>query len=242
MTLGIDVGGTFTDLVLLDEQGGLSLGKVPSTPSDQAVGIMAGLRALAPEPRRLLRIAHGTTVSTNAMLQGTGGPVGLMTTPGFRDALEIGRTRRMLPSLYDPAFVRPPPMVPRPLRCEVPERLNADGSALIPLDVGAVRRVAAQLAGHVRAIAVCFLHSWNNDAHERRAEQVLRAALPDVYLTISADVIPEFREYERFSTTAINAFLLPVMDRYLASLDGALQREGCAGKLMSSDSRRTRFR
>jgi N-methylhydantoinase A len=234
--VGIDVGGTFTDLVLLDDDGGLTLGKIPSTPDDQAVGIMGGLRATVPDLQLLARIAHGTTVSTNALLQGVGGPVGLVTTEGFGDALEIGRTRRMLPSVYDPSFVRPVPLVPRPLRCEVAGRLDAAGSELVPLDEAAVRRAAERLAGRVRAIAVCFLHSWADARHERRAAEILRRVLPGVYVTTSAEVIPEFREYERFSTTAINAFLLPVMDRYLASLDGALHEEGCAGRLMTMTS------
>lgn len=234
--VGIDVGGTFTDLVLLNDDGALILGKVPSTPQNQAIGIMAGLRATVPDRRRLARIAHGTTVSTNALLQGIGGPVGLVTTAGFGDALEIGRTRRMLPSIYDPAFVRPLALVPRPLRCEVAGRLDAAGAELVALDEAAVRRAAAQLRGKVRAIAVCFLHSWIDARHERRAAEILRRVLPDVHVTSSAEVIPEFREYERFSTTVINAFLLPVMDCYLASLDDALREEGCAGKLMTMSS------
>ncbi len=236
MIVGIDIGGTFTDLVLLDEGGRLTLGKVPSTPEDQAIGIMTGLRAAIPDMHRLSRIAHGTTVSTNAMLQGTGGPAGLVTTLGFGDALEIGRTRRMLPSAYDPSFVRPAPLVPRPLRREVAERLDADGSELVPLDEDAVRRAASGFGGAVRAVAVCFLHSWRNATHEQRAAEILRSVLPDMHVTCSAEVIPEFREYERFSTTVINAVLLPVMDRYLASLDRALSQEGCAGKLMTMSS------
>jgi N-methylhydantoinase A len=236
LVVGVDVGGTFTDLVLLDESGGLTLGKVPSTPEDQAFGIMAGLRATVADLQLLTRIAHGTTVSTNALLQGIGGPVGLVTTAGFGDALEIGRTRRMLPSVYDPSFVRPAPLVPRPLRCEVAGRLEADGCELVPLDEKAVLRAAERLAGQVRAIAVCFLHSWVDAKHEKRAAETLRNLLPNVHVTTSAEVIPEFREYERFSTTVVNAFLLPVMDRYLASLDGALREEGCAGKLMTMTS------
>jgi N-methylhydantoinase A len=132
--------------------------------------------------------------------------------------------------------VRPAPLVPRPLRCEVAGRLDADGSELVPLDENSVLHVADQLAGRVRAIAVCFLHSWIDVRHERRAAEILRSVLPGVHVTTSAEVIPEFREYERFSTTVINAFLLPVMDRYLTSLDGVLREEGCAGKLMTMTS------
>lgn len=233
--VGIDVGGTFTDLVLLDEEGGITLGKVPSTPEDQATGIMSGLRAIAPDLAALRGIVHGTTVSTNALLQGNGGPVGLITTAGFGDVIEIGRTRRMLPSLYDPAFVRPAPLVPRPLRFEVAERVRADGTVLQVLDEGEVRAAAARLDG-VPAVAICFLHSWANAHHEQRAAAIVRETLPNAHVTTSAEVVAEFREYERFSTTVINAFLLPVMDRYLKSLDGALSDAGCAGKLMTMSS------
>ena len=234
--IGIDVGGTFTDLVLLNADGRITLGKVPSTPADQSIGIMTGIRATAPDLPALKRIAHGTTVSTNALLQGRGGPVAMVTTSGFRDTIEIGRTRRMLPSVYDPSFVRPPPLVPRPLRFEVAERMLGDGSTLTPLDEDAVVAAARQIEGHARAVAVCFLHSWLDPRHERRAAELLRAALPGIYVTASADVIPEFREYERFSTAIVNAFLLPVMDRYLAGLDQALTEAGCGGRLVTMSS------
>ncbi|MCC6471797.1 MAG: hydantoinase/oxoprolinase family protein [Alphaproteobacteria bacterium] len=234
--VGIDVGGTFTDLVLQDSSGGITLGKVPSTPADQSVGIMAGLRATVPELPRLKRVAHGTTVSTNALLQGRGGPVAMVTTAGFRDTLEIGRTRRMLPSVYDPSFVRPPPLVPRPLRFEVAERLAGDGAVLTALDEKALAGIAKRINGDARAVAVCFLHSWADARHERRAAELLRTALPGIHVTASADVIPEFREYERFSTAVINAFLLPVMDRYLAGLDRSLTEANCGGRLVTMSS------
>ncbi|MBV8150226.1 MAG: hydantoinase/oxoprolinase family protein [Candidatus Eremiobacteraeota bacterium] len=234
--VGVDVGGTFTDFVMLDERGEVMLGKVPSTPANQAFGIMDGLRAIAPDFNALERVAHGTTVSTNALLQGGGGPVGLITTAGFGDAIEIGRTRRMLPSVYDPSFVRPEPLVPRPLRFEVAERLAADGSVLVPLAENEVDDATRQLDTNVQSIAICFLHSWANPRHERRAEELLRAALPNAYVTTSSEVIPEFREYERFSTTVINAFLMPVMDRYLESLDRALREAGYAGRLTTMSS------
>jgi len=234
--VGVDVGGTFTDLVLLNADGRITLGKVVSTPADQSVGIMAGIRATVPDMFALTRVAHGTTVSTNALLQGKGGPVALITTAGFGDALEIGRTRRMLPSVYDPSFVRPPPLVPRPLRFEVRERVLGDGSTLTPLDEAAVADAARRIDGQARAVAVCFLHSWIDPRHERRAAEMLRAALPGAYVTGSAEVMPEFREYERFSTAVVNAFLLPVMDRYLAGLDRALSAAGCGGRLVTMSS------
>src|SRR5262245_35460706 len=236
IAVGIDVGGTFTDLVLFDGAGRIQLGKVPSTPHNQAQGIMQGLHATVGDLRGLHRVAHGTTVSTNALLQGEGGPVALVTTSGFRDTLEIGRTRRMLPSLYDPSFVRPRPLVPRPLRFEVPERLLADGSILTPLDENAVAAVAGAIGTSAPAVAVCFLHSWVDARHERRAAEILRAALPGSYISMSAEVIPEFREYERFSTTVINALLLPIMDRYLATLDRAILEAGCKCALFTMSS------
>jgi N-methylhydantoinase A len=234
--VGIDVGGTFTDVVLLEADGTLRLGKVPSTPANQADGVMAGLRSTVPALDRLARVCHGTTVSTNALLQGKGGPVALLTTSGFRDTIEIGRTRRMLPSLYDPGFVRPPPLVPRPLRFEVAERLLADGTALVALDEDAVRAAARQIDGPARAVAICFLHSWRDARHERRAAELLAATLPGLLVSCSAEVVPEFREYERFSTTVINAFLLPVMDHYLGALDAALSEAGCHGRLATMSS------
>jgi N-methylhydantoinase A len=236
IAVGVDVGGTFTDLVFLDSAGRFQLGKVSSTPDNQTNGILAGLSATVPDLQCLNRLAHGTTVSTNAMLQGARELIALVTTSGFRDAIEIGRTRRMLSSLYDPAFIRPAPLVPRPLRFEVPERLLADGSILVPLDEDALATVAARVGTSVSAIAVCFLHSWKDARHERRAAEILRMALPHAYVTHSADVIPEFREYERFSTTVINALLLPVMDRYLAALHRTLIDAGCKAQVLTMSS------
>src|SRR5581483_6383271 len=138
-SVGIDVGGTFTDLVLFEPAAGtLVVQKVPSTPANQAQGVLAGLDALLPAPAALARLIHGTTVSTNALLQRAGARVAMVTTRGFRDAIEIGRTRRMLPSLYEPTFVRPAPLVPRPLRFEVDERVAADGTVRVPLDPAAL--------------------------------------------------------------------------------------------------------
>jgi N-methylhydantoinase A len=238
VNVGVDVGGTFTDLVLFDPaSGGLSVAKVPSTPANQADGVMAGLALALPELSRLDRLVHGTTVSTNALLERKVATVGLVTTRGFRDALEIGRTRRMLPSLYDTTFVRPAPLVPRPLRYEVDERILADGSVLVPLDAADLEAPAAAIGrGGAEAVAVCFLHSYANPAHERLAAEALRRLLPGVAVSASAEVVPEFREYERFSTTVINASLLPLMDRYLSALESALAGQGCRGRLSTMAS------
>ena len=221
---GVDVGGTFTDLVLFDPVGGtLSVHKVPSTPSDQSQGVVAGLGRFLPDFSALGRLVHGTTVATNTLLEGTGATVAMVTTAGFRDSLEIGRTRRVLPSVYDTTFVRPPPLVPRPLRFEVAERVGHDGEVLAPLDEAAVEAIARRLRGsNVEALAVCFVHAYASPDHERRALEALRRTAPGIALTASHQVVPEFREYERFSTTVINAYLLPVMGRYLSTLGDAL--------------------
>jgi N-methylhydantoinase A len=235
---GIDVGGTFTDIVLFDAQrGALVVGKVPSTPSNQAEGIVRGLQTVLPELARLGKLVHGTTVATNTMLQKNGATVALVTTAGFRDVLEIGRTRRMLPSLYDTTFTRPPPLVPRPLRFEVAERLGADGAVLVALDEAGVERAARAIGeAGAEAVAVCFLHSYIDARHELRARDLLRRALPGAWITASAEVVAEFREYERFSTAVINAYLLPVMDRYMAALSARLAAHGYRGSVYTMSS------
>lgn len=211
---GVDVGGTFTDVVVFDPHTRrLTVTKVPSTPSNQADGVRNGLQLLLGDLALLGKLVHGTTVSTNTMLQRNGATVALVTTRGFGDVLEIGRTRRMLPSLYDTTFRRPPPLVSRPLRLEVTERLDADGTVLQRLAEDELPDIAdAVRAGRAESLAVCFLHAYIDATHERRTKEILQRLLPGVWVTTSAEVVPEFREYERFSTTVINAYLLPVMD------------------------------
>ncbi|MCG8548038.1 MAG: hydantoinase/oxoprolinase family protein [Alphaproteobacteria bacterium] len=236
--VGIDVGGTFTDFVLYNAAAeSISVTKVPSTPANQAVGVLQGLNEIVTDLGALVRIDHGTTVSTNAVLERAGARVGLVTGRGFRDVLEIGRTRRMLPSVYDPQFVRPAPLVPRPLRFEVPERVDKDGVVLTPLDRRAVERVAKKLAhSKIEAVAVCFLHSFAHADHERDAAALIAALLPNVKVTASSDVVAEFREYERFSTAVINAYLLPVMERYLSDLEARLSGAGCGARVYTMSS------
>jgi N-methylhydantoinase A len=217
--LGVDVGGTFTDLALLDDDSGrLVVGKVPSIPRDPSLGILTGIGQILAEagvePARLGYLAHGTTVATNALLQRAGARTGLVTTRGFRDLLEIARQRR--PSLYDLHAPKPAPLVPRPLRMEVPERVTADGCARLPLDVGAVDRVLDALAGAgVEALAICFLYSYLRPEHERQVLARARERLPGVFCSASHEVLPEFREYERLSTTVVNAYLGPTMAGYI---------------------------
>jgi len=224
--IGFDVGGTFTDFTLHDtETGRLRHFKVPSTPADPSEAIETGLRPLLAElnarPAEVSFVGHGTTVATNMVIERRGVPTGLITTRGFRDVLEIGRQVR--PHLYDYTVRTPPPLVPRECRLEVSERIDADGSVLIPLDEPAVAAAADALAAQgVQAIAICFLHSYLNDTHERRATAIVRARLPEVFLATSSDVLPEFREFERFSTTAINATIGPRMERYLDRFLGRL--------------------
>ena len=217
--IGIDVGGTFTDFTLVNEQtGGVAFHKVPSTPHDPSEAIERGiadlLRDHAIRPDEIGHIGHGTTVATNLIIERKGAPCGLITTRGFRDVLELARQTR--PHLYDYTVVKPPPLVPRMWRKEVGERLLADGSVREPLDEGDVRRAALALrdAG-VESVAICFLHAYRNPAHERRARDIVREVMPDVYVSVSSEVLPEFREYERLSTTAMNASIGPRMQLYL---------------------------
>ena len=211
-------------------RGTLEVCKVPSTSADQSRGVVDGLERMLPDLCELDRLIHGTTVATNTLLEGTGASVALITTAGFRDVLEIGRTRRMLPSVYDTTFVRPPPLVPRPLRFEVAERIDHAGAILASLDEAAIEAIARRLdRTDVEALAVCFLHSYANADHEQRALGAVRRAAPGIAPTASHQVVPEFREYERFSTTVINAYLLPVMSRYLSTLGAALAGRGYGG-------------
>ncbi len=224
--IGIDIGGTFTDIVLLDRSGP-RLYKFPSTPDDPARGVLQALAHLVAQgaivPAEVGRIAHGSTVATNALLEGKLGKTALVTTAGFRDVLEIGRQNR--PALYDLSFRRPAPLVPRELRLEVPERVDAQGKVVRPLDRNALERLLPMLrAAGVQAVAVCFLFSFLRPAHEREAGEVLgELGIP---VTLSSDLLPEFREYERASTTVINAALRPVVGAYLSSLEEGSARLG----------------
>jgi N-methylhydantoinase A len=221
--LGVDVGGTFTDLVALvgDE---LVTAKVPSTPEDQAQGVVRAVDAGAVDAGAVAGFAHGSTVATNALLERRGARVALVTTDGFRDVLEIGRQNR--PALYDLTADRPPALVPRELRFTVVERMGPDG-VVTPLDEGSLARaVDALRAADVEAVAVCLLFAFLHPAHERRVGEALRAALPGVHVALSSEVLPEFREYERCATTVADTYLTPRLAAYLTSL---AQRVGALG-------------
>ena len=221
--LGIDVGGTFTDAVLIcEETGRIDTAKVPSTPADPSIGFMAAVaRALengAVDPAAISHLVHGTTVATNSLIEGKTPRTAFVTTEGFGDMLEIARQVR--PSLYDVHFEKLRPLVPRDLCYEVPERLDAAGGVLTPLDEDAVREIAAALrAREVRSVAVCLLHGYANPTHEERVAEILGEEDPDLLISLSSNVCPEFREYFRASTCVINACIVPVVARYLAGIE-----------------------
>jgi N-methylhydantoinase A len=223
---GIDVGGTFTDAVLVDGDR-LRVAKVPTTPARPAEGFAAALEQLDGDAAALSYLVHGTTLATNAIVQGRTARVGLITTAGFRDVLEIGTQQRA--ELYEPRRPRPAPTVPRELRLEVRERIGADGSVVRPLDEDDVRAAAAALrAAGVEAVAVVLLFSFLEPAHERRVGEILAAELPGVPVTLSSDVAPEFREYLRTSTTALNAALLPLAGGYVRDVAARMEAAGVA--------------
>ncbi|MBI4587307.1 MAG: hydantoinase/oxoprolinase family protein [Candidatus Rokubacteria bacterium] len=233
--LGVDIGGTFTDLVLVDEQTGVArVGKLLTTPKDPAQGVESGVVRLLGEmgvPARAVgRLIHGTTLATNALIERKGARTGLITTRGFRDALEIGREGRY--DMYD-LFIDPPaPLAPRHLRREVAERLLADGSVETPLDDSdACKVVRDLLAEGVEAVAVCLLHAYRNPVHELRLATLLKAMAPSLPVSCSSDVVPEIREYERASTTVANVYVMPLMARYLEDLERKLKDLGMGGRL-----------
>ncbi len=225
-SLGIDIGGTFTDLVVCDHDSGRQLSrKVLTTHDDPARAVTAGVAAILDEARlptsRFTRVVHATTLFTNALIERTGAPTGLVTTAGFRDTLEIGRERKY--ELYDLALARPEPLVPRNLRAEVGERVRADGSVRQPLDPEELGvRVAELAAAGATSIAVVFLHAYVNSVHERAAVRLIARRHPGLSVTASHEVAPEIREYERASTTVANAYIKPLAHRYLARMAGQL--------------------
>ena len=222
MFIGIDVGGTFTDFVLL-EDGMLRVHKESTTPQDQSRAILAGLTrfGMLDDPPERVEIVHGTTVATNALLERQGARTALLTTAGFVDIIEIGRQNR--PHLYELHQQRPPPLAPPDLRFEAVERLDIHGTVLTPLDEDALRRTAAAIASaDPESLAICFLFSFRNAAHEQRAAQILSQSCPGLPTSLSSDILPEYREYERTATTVINAYVRPLVSRYLARLTDAL--------------------
>ena len=227
--LAVDIGGTFTDLVLETPQGTRSH-KLLTTPEAPERAVLDGAAKLL-RGEALTLVLHGTTLATNALIERKGARTALVTTEGFRDSIEIAYEHRF--AQYDLTMERPAPLVPRALRYTVPERIAADGGVLLELDEAALETVAEQArADEVTALAICFLHSFTNDAHERRAGEILAARLPGVSISLSCDVCPEVREYDRASTTIANAYVRPLMDGYLARLEDGLRTLGIAAPVL----------
>lgn len=232
--LGVDIGGTFTDIVLLGDDGAVRSKKILSSPDDYSRAIEEGVRALLAEtgiaPAQIREVAHGTTVATNAIIERKGVKVALVTTKGFRDVLEVARFRS--PRLYDVSFRKPEPLVERRLRFEVPERIAADGTVVQPPDMAAVAGVAKRCAAEgVDAIAVCFINAYVDSTHEETVAAALRERLAGVPVTVSSELVPQIQEYERTSTTVVNAYIRPVIERYAARLQERLAGIGIPAPL-----------
>jgi N-methylhydantoinase A len=244
LRIGIDIGGTFTDLVAIAADGRVLTHKIASTPDDYGEGIIEGLRTLLaaeglePTPGRdagVSEVLHGTTIGSNTVLEGKGARTALITTRGFRDILEIRDLR--MPVLYDLHWTKPRPLVERRLRLEVIEKLRPDGSVATPLDPTSVAAAIDMLRREqVQSVALCLLHSYANPAHECAVADAVRAALPDVAISVSHEILPEIKEYPRTSTTVINAYVQPVVRAYVTALAARLRTLGIAAPLQLMQS------
>src|SRR6266849_5406828 len=231
--IGIDVGGTFTDLVAVDPDGRVTIAKAASTPEDQSLGVVEGLTLLARELGLDLQglleatdlVVHGTTVATNALLERKGAAVGMLTTEGHRDIIEM--REGLKDDRYNLRMPPPIPLVPRARRLGVKERVRFDGKVATPLDP---RSLAAGIERLKRAgcasVAVCYLHSYRNARHEQATRRALERLMPGVYISLSSEILPQIKEYERFGTTVVNAYVGPVLATYLGRLDERLQAGG----------------
>jgi N-methylhydantoinase A len=228
--IGVDVGGTFTDVILQRPDGRATIRKLLSTPPNYDAAVVSGVCGLADDPREVAAVVHGTTVATNAVLERRGALTALVTTAGFRDVLELRRLR--IPHMYDPFWRKPEPLVPRRRRYEVTERVTADGTVLRPLDPDEARAVAARLAADgVESVAVCLLHSYQFPDHEQQLGEILRAEVPEVTVSLSSEILREQREYERSATTVVNAYVRPLMRDYVAGIRNGLDGAGIEAPL-----------
>jgi len=243
LRVGIDVGGTFTDLVAVDETGRVSLAKSASTPEDPSIGVLDGIGLLAQElgltPAALLArtevIVHGTTVATNALLERKGAIVGMLTTAGHRDIVEM--REGLKDDRYNLRMPPPVPLVPRARRLDVRERMRFDGKVETPLDRRSAEAAIRALARDgVQSVAVCYLHAYRDGRHERDTRKLLARLLPDAYVSLSSEVLPQIKEYERFGTTVVNAYVGPVLAGYLGRLDRRLTEAGYAGRVLIMQS------
>jgi N-methylhydantoinase A len=236
LRIGIDIGGTFTDLVAVTEDGRVATHKTASTPHDYGEGIIEGIQALlAREPGPVTEVLHATTVGSNTVLEAKGARTALITTRGFRDILEIRDLR--MPVLYDQRWTKPVALVERRLRLEVTEKMRPDGSVAVPLDPASLAAVIRRLRDErVESVAICLLHSYANPSHERDVADAVRAALPDVAVSVSSEILPEIKEYPRTSTTVINAYVQPVVRAYITALDARLRGLGIDAPLQLMQS------
>lgn len=233
--IGIDIGGTFTDVVLVNEAtGSVGVVKVPTVPADPSKGFLNGLNDALKnfdiDPKHISFLVHGTTIATNTIIQGHGAKAGLITSEGFSDVLEIAYQTR--PVLYDIFYDKPKPLVQRHMCVGVPERMGPNGEVIVPLNAAAVENAARQLiANGAAAIVIAFLHSYRNPAHERAAAAIIARIAPDLPVVTSAEVCPEYREYPRTSTAAVNAVLLPKVAPYISRLEDRLAERGVSTPL-----------
>ena len=247
--IAADIGGTFTDLAVITESGELYTRKVPSTPENYADAVTQGIEdilvGLNSDKNELLEVLHGCTVATNTILEMKGAKTALLTTKNFRDILELQRVR--VPELYKPLYEKPKPLVPRNLRFEISERISFDGKILVPLSEEEIIKCAKKIKSlDIEAVSVCYLNSYANPMHEVRTGKILRKLLPDLYVSISAEVLPQMKEYERTSTTVINSYVGPPVKKYIESLVKQLKNSGfnksrlmvmqSSGGILDSDS------
>ena len=231
--IGVDVGGTFTDLIYVDDEAGaIRVHKLPTTPDDPSQGTIQGVRELAEEagadPSSLDQVFHGTTIATNIVIEHAGARVGMLTTEGYRDILHIARHKKPLNfSNYQDLPWQAHPVVRRRYRLPVPERITGDGTVLVPLDEERAREQVRELKkAEVEAVCVCFLFSFLNPVHEQRVAEIVREEFPEAFLSVSSEVIPQYREYERFSTVGLNAYVGPKVASYVARLGQELAALG----------------
>ena len=234
VAVGIDIGGTFTDVIALDlETGDVRAAKSLTSYGDETKALIEGLQDVGVPFGEIDRLVHGTTIGTNAILERRGARTALLVTHGFRDLLVIGRTRRMAPNtLFDLTFQRPDPLIPRALRYDVEERVGASGETVRPLGRGALSDVLDDLERQdIESVAVCYLHAYAAPGHELETRAAIREKLPGVPVSLSHEVVPEYREFERLSTTVLNAYIAPALEDYLARLETVLRGQGVRGAL-----------
>ena len=230
--LAVDIGGTFVDAVLFDVRNGVwRLEKSFTTPGNAAAGVNEAIKRLGINGGALDSFIHGTTLGLNTVLEHKGAVTGIITNAGFEDIFEMGRYNRDRSQMYSLEYDMRPPLVSKRMRLGVPCRMNAAGEELVPLDEVAVRRAVRELVEKwkVQAVAVCYLHAYRNPAHEQRTRDIIRAEWPALAVSISSDIVREYREYERSATTVVNAYIQPIFRRYIGSLEGTLAEQGFKG-------------